>query len=382
MQSREAAVKPRERTQRRGIDYTFLFLIMLLLAIGLVMLLSASAPSGATKQNDSFYFFKRQLLFAAVGVVGMVFVSKIDYHIYQKYAKIYFAACFILLVLVAIPGVGREFNGSRRWIQLPGFQLQPSEFMKPGIAILFSAMVASGKYNLSKLSGCKFFILIIAAVSLLMLLEPHLSGTIVIASIGILIMFSAGTPVSPFVIASPFLGAAGFAAIYFFDANRLSRLMRFINPFEDMQNSGYQIVQALYAMGSGGLFGRGIGRSVQKYSYLPEPYNDFIFSVACEELGLFGAAIIIILFALLILRGLRIALNSPDTFGSLLAIGITAQVAIQTTLNIAVASSSVPNTGVSLPFFSYGGTAIMVLLLEMGILLNISRASINDHVKI
>lgn len=366
----------------KSIDYTFLFLIMLLLSIGLVMLLSASAPPGASKYNDSYYFFKKQMVFVFAGIVGMVVVSKIDYRIYKKYSNLIFGICLLLLLLVAIPGIGVSLNGSRRWLQLPGFQLQPSEFMKLAIAIFFADRISTGKYDVSKLHDLGYFAATLGIVALLMFLEPHLSGTIVIVGIGMWILISAGTKILPFAIAAPFVGVIGFIVIYFFDANRFARIMRFINPFEDMQHTGYQIAQALYAMGSGGLFGRGLGQSVQKYSYLPEPYNDFIFSIACEELGLLGAAVIILIFAMLILRGFRIALNAPDTFGSLLATGIMAHIAIQTTLNIAVATSSVPNTGVSLPFFSYGGTAILVILIEMGIILNISRASIKEHTRL
>ncbi len=379
-----AAKKTTERQQtgamhHKGIDYTFLFLIMLLLLVGLVMLLSASAPAGASKYNDSYHFFKKQLVFVVAGLIGMVVVSRIDYRIYYKHAKLIFGICLILLVLVAIPGIGISLNGSRRWIQLPGFQLQPSEFMKLGLSMMLAYMVSCGRYNVTDLKKIAPFAAVIGSVAFLMILEPHLSGTIVMVGIGAWILISAGTKIWPFAVGLPVLGVFGFIGIYFFDANRLARLMRFLSPFEDMQHSGYQIAQALYAMGSGGLFGRGLGQSVQKYSYLPEPYNDFIFSIACEELGLFGGALIIIAFALLILRGFRIALNAPDTFGTLLATGIMAQIAIQTTLNIAVATSSVPNTGVSLPFFSYGGTAILVLLVEMGILLNISRSSLKEH---
>jgi len=367
--------KPVNEIKTHSIDYTFLFLIMLILSIGLVMLLSASAPAGATKFNDSYYFFTRQMVFVIVGVIGMVIVSKIDYRIYKKYAKLYFGICVIMLILVAIPGIGVERNGSRRWFQLPGFQIQPSEFMKLGISLLFAKMISENKYNLTKLQGCVPFGILLGIVMILMFLEPHLSGLIIMVGIGISIMVSAGTPIWPLAGAGGILGALGTLVIYLSDANRWSRMIIFTNPFQDTRDTGFQIVQALYAMGSGGLFGRGIGQSVQKYSYLPEPYNDFIFSIACEELGLFGAGIIIGLFALLIIRGFRIAANAPDDFGSLLAIGIVAQIAIQTTLNIAVTTSSVPNTGVSLPFFSYGGTAILVLLVEMGILLNISRSS-------
>ena len=216
---------------------------------------------------------------------------------------------------------------------------------------------------------------VIAVVSLVMILEPHLSGTIVIAGIAMVVIVAAGTPIKPIAIIAPIAGGVMVGAIALFDAGRLSRLVRFLDPFSDLQHSGYQISQALYAIGSGGIFGRGLGRSIQKYSYLPEPYNDFIFAVVCEELGLIGASLIICLFAFLIYRGMKVAFSAPDKFGTLMVTGIVAQVAIQTIFNIAVATSSIPNTGVSLPFFSYGGTAIMVLLFEMGIILSVSRYS-------
>ena len=364
----------------KSIDYTFLFLIMLILSIGLVMLLSASAPAGASKFGNSYHFFVRQLVFVVPGFIGMVVVSKIDYHIYKKNARTFFGICTFLLILVAIPGIGQELNGSRRWIQLPGFQFQPSEFMKLAITIMFANMISSGKYNITKLNGCVPFGVLLGIVAVLMILEPHVSALIIMCGIGVWIMISAGTPVWPFVGLGLAAGSLGTIVLMLFDANRWSRILAFVNPFSDIRGSGYQIAQALYAMGSGGLFGRGLGQSVQKYSYLPEPYNDFIFSIACEELGFFGAIIIIGLFASLILRGFRIALNAPDSFGTLLATGIVAQIAIQTTLNIAVTTSTIPNTGVSLPFFSYGGTAILILLIEMGILLNISRHSLNDNI--
>ena len=210
---------------------------------------------------------------------------------------------------------------------------------------------------------------------MLMLLEPHLSGAIIIAGIGIVLMVSGGTPVKPLVVGGLVLGVILVFGVYQFSPVRWNRIMSYLNPFGDDQKTSYQITQGLYAIGSGRIFGLGLGQSVQKYSYLPEPYNDFIFAVICEELGLIGAAAVICLFIVLIVRAMRIALNAPDTYSMLVGIGIVAQIAIQTTMNIAVATSSMPNTGVSLPFFSYGGTAIMTLLLEMGVLLNISRYS-------
>lgn len=337
------------------------------------MLLSASTPAAKANYGNSYYFFTKQLLFVVVGVIGMFVVSKIDYHIYAKFITKAMIVCVALLVAVAIPGIGVSINGSRRWLPLPGFQLQPSEFVKPAVAIYFAYLIIGGKYNLREIKQLWPFGVVLVIISILMLLEPHLSGTIVIIAIGVAVLMAAGAKLKPFIIGFIVGVPVMVAGVYYLSPVRWARIAIFLNPFSDKQKTGYQITQSLYAIGSGGLFGKGLGRSVQKYSYLPEPYNDFIFSVICEELGLIGAACVIALFAFLLMRALRIAMDAPDTFGSLIGVGIAAQIGIQTILNIAVATSSVPNTGVSLPFFSYGGTAILVLLLEMGILLNISR---------
>ena len=208
-----------------------------------------------------------------------------------------------------------------------------------------------------------------------MLLETHVSGTIVIVGIACCVLVAGGAKVKPFILPAILVAVIGIFIIYKFDAVRWARIASFLNPFEDTQNSSYQLIQGLYAIGSGGIFGLGLGQSVQKFSYLPEPYNDFIYAIICEELGLVGAVIVLGLFVLLIVRGIKIAMNAPDKFSCLTAVGIMGQIAIQTTLNVAVATSSIPNTGVALPFFSYGGTAIMVLMLEMGVMLSISKYS-------
>ena len=364
----------RKKTAQKGlIDYTFLFIVVLLVAIGLVMLLSASTPTARQKHGNSYYFFTRQLIFIVAGLVGMYITSIIDYRIYKKYAKYIFGIALFLIFIVAIPGIGIKINGSRRWLPLPGFNFQPSELMKLAVAILFAAWIEDGKYGINTLIGSGRYYAVLVVIGFLMLLEPHLSGTIVIVGIGMTIMIVSGTPLKPIAVVLPIVGVIVFVGIYFLDPGRLARLVRFTDPFSDLQRTGYQISQALYAIGSGGLFGKGLGRSVQKYSYLPEPYNDFIFAVVCEELGMIGAILIIILFASLIYKGMKIAFSAPDKFGTLLVVGITSQIAIQTVFNIAVATSSVPNTGVSLPFFSYGGTALTILLCEMGIVLNVSR---------
>lgn len=369
----ERTVKP---VRMGDIDYTFLFIVILLLSFGLVMLLSASAPAGNTLHNNSYWFFSKQLLCAGLGLVGMWFISRVDYNKYKKLVPKMMFVCTIMLVCVLIPGMGVKLNGSRRWLATPVIQLQPSEFMKPVIAMYFARLVDSGKYNLKTLGGNVPYVAVIAVVVGLMLCETHLSGAIVIAGIGICVMVAAGTPIKPIIITMLILMPLAIIVVRFTSEVRWARITSFLDPFKDIRDESYQVAQGLYAIGSGGIFGLGLGRSVQKYSYLPEPYNDFIFAIVCEELGLVGAAVVIILFAALILRVVKIAMNAPDTYSSLVAVGIAAQLAIQTILNIAVATSSLPNTGVALPFFSYGGTAIITILCEMGVLLNISRYSV------
>ncbi len=379
--SRQKRIPPRKsavRIQAGDMDYTFLFIVILLLFFGLVMLLSSSAPAGSTIYGNPYYFFIKQASCAAAGLAGMFLVSRINYNVYKKFANPMMLVCIILLVCVLVPGIGVRLNGSRRWLNTPFIQLQPSEFMKPVIAIYFAKQIDTGKYNLKKPGGNLPFIGVLIIVLGLMLMETHLSGAIVIAGIGVTVMIAGGTPIKPMIIGLIVIIPIGIIAIHAASSVRWARVTSFLDPFRDIRNQSYQVAQGLYAIGSGGIFGRGLGQSVQKYSYLPEPYNDFIFAIVCEELGLVGAVVVILLFAALILRAIKIAVNAPDTYSSLVALGIAAQLAIQTILNIAVATSSVPNTGVSLPFFSYGGTAILTLLLEMGILLNISRYSIKD----
>lgn len=375
---RKVVEKPVKIIRAGDIDYAFLFIVILLLAAGLVMLLSASAPAGNTIYGNSYYFFFKQLIFACIGLVGMIIISKINYNRYKKFVPKMMALCTILLVFVLIPGMGVKLNGSRRWLNTPIIQLQPSEFMKPVIAMYFANLIDTGQYNLKTFKSNIPFLGVLGIVLGLMLCETHLSGAIVIAGVGVSVMIAGGTPVKPVILGVIVLVPVMLGVVYLASPERWSRFTSFLDPFEDIRDDSYQVAQGLYAIGSGGIFGLGLGQSVQKYSYLPEPYNDFIFAIVCEELGLVGATVVILLFAALILRAVRIAMNAPDTYSSLVAIGIAAQLAIQTILNIAVATSTVPNTGVALPFFSYGGTAILTLLLEMGVLLNISRYSIKD----
>lgn len=354
------------------LDYTLLFLVILIVVIGLIILLSASAPSGKRIYDDSYYFFKRQLLFVIVGFIGMIVVSRVNLNSYLNLIPKAFYVCVILLVLVLIPGIGVEANGARRWLNIPFVQLQPSELMKPIIAMYIAYLVKNKTVDLKTWRGNLLCAAAIGIVALLLMCETHLSGTIVIVGIAVCVMVAAGTPIKPLIIGG--LCTVGLVFIYLqFDEVRMMRVHSLIDPFADAQGAGYQISQSIYAIGSGRLFGLGLGESVQKYSNLPEPYNDFIFSIVCEELGFFGATVIILLFAALFLQAVRIALKAPDVWSSLTCIGIASQLGIQTVLNMGVAVSLIPNTGVSLPFFSYGGTSILTLLLEMGILLNVSR---------
>lgn len=357
------------------IDYTLLFLVILIVVIGLIVLLSASAPSGKRIYDDSYYFFKRQLVFVMLGFVGMIVVSQVNLNKYLNLIPKAFYVCVVLLVLVLIPGIGVEANGARRWLNIPFVQLQPSELMKPIIAMYIAYLVKNKTVDLKTWRGNLLCAAAIGVVALLLMCETHLSGTIVIVGIAVCVMVAAGTPIKPLIIGG--VCTVGLVFIYLqFDEVRMMRVHSLIDPFADAQGAGYQISQSIYAIGSGRLFGLGLGESVQKYSNLPEPYNDFIFSIVCEELGFFGATVIILLFAALFLQAIRIALKAPDVWSSLTCIGIASQLGIQTVLNMGVAVSLIPNTGVSLPFFSYGGTSVLTLLLEMGVLLNVSKRAI------
>ncbi len=362
-----------ERPEPKHMDATFLLLIIIVLCVGLIMLLSASAPTANTKFGNSYHFFARQLGFAVVGFIAMLVISRIDYRLYKPFAKLFMIICVILLVLVLIPGIGVDHNGARRWLKT-GAEWQPSELMKLAIAMFFASSIEDSKPDFRNLKNTVPYFGWLGVTAMLLMLETHLSGTIIICGIAVTIMIVAGMQFRYFVGAGVIGMPLGLLLLKS-DSVRWARVMNFRDPFKDTQLVGYQVVQGLYAIATGGFFGLGLGQSVQKYSYLPEPYNDFIFAIICEELGLFGAFAVMLLFAGIVIRGAKIAAEAPDTFGSLLVVGITAQVAIQTILNIAVATSTIPNTGVALPFFSYGGTSLMVLLADMGIILSVSRYS-------
>ena len=366
-----AAPKPKQKR----FDTAFLIIILILLAYGVIMVFSASYPAALQKTGNSLHFISQHVLYVAVGIAAMLLISRIDYRLYRRFAYIIFGVALILLILVAIPGVGRVLNNARRWIYIGPIGFQPSEIMKFAVIVLFSHLIAHYQSRMSTFKqGVLPFAAVLLVIAVLMMLEPHLSGTILIFGIGCIMMYIGGTKLRYF-LAVGGLSVGAIAGIVAFKGVSYitERLQFWLNPFADINDKTWQTVQSLVAIGSGGLLGRGIGASRQKYLYLPEPYNDFIFAIICEELGLIGALFVIVLFVLFAVRGFSIASKAPDRFGFMLATGITVQICLQAALNIAVVTNTIPNTGISLPFFSYGGTAIMMQLGEMGILLNISR---------
>ncbi|MCL2033258.1 MAG: putative lipid II flippase FtsW [Oscillospiraceae bacterium] len=355
-----------------GVDVTFLILVLLILTIGLVMLFSASFAYARFYFNDSFHFIKAQLLFAVLGVFLMLLISTVQYKVLEKLAWPVMMITFVLLVIVLF---FEDRNGAHRWIDLGFITFQPSEIAKFAVVILFSHLiVAMGDKMKTFRNGILPFGAILIMIAGLMIMQPHLSGTILILLIGAILMIVGGADLKWFVFAAV-SAAVGIAVVIITGAIHYagSRIEVWRDPFAFPRDEGFQTIQSLYAIGSGGLMGVGIGNSRQKYLYLPEPHNDFIFSVVCEELGFVGATLIIILFSLLVWRGFVIAMRCKDRFGSLVGVGLTAQVGLQTILNIMVVTNTIPNTGISLPFFSYGGTSLVMLLCQMGVMLSISR---------
>ena len=362
-------------------DLPFLLLILTLVAFGLIMLGSASWAVGLYRRGDAYAYLRPQLLFAAVGLAALWAASRVDYHVYHRLA---WPLLGLSLVLLAVVLFMPEYNGCKRWIVLPGLgTLQPSEIAKFSVVLVFSHIIALNQSRMDQFRvGVLPFAAILGVVAVLMLLEPHLSGTLLILAIGAVLMFVGGTGLRWFGLAGAgALTALSLALVLLPDLvpYAADRLSSWLDPFADPLGDGHQTIQSLYAIGSGGATGLGLGNSRQKHLYVPEPQNDFIFSILCEELGFVGAALVLLLFFLLLWRGLVIAVRAPDKFGALLAVGFVVQVCLQAVLNIAVVTNTIPNTGINLPFFSSGGTSLMMLLGEMGIVLSVSRQGSQTH---
>ena len=390
--SREEALARQERQQRRReleqesrelakgpIDLPFFILVMLLTGVGLVMLLSASFPSAyyETDGQNPMSYFIRQGVFAIMGVAAMLFIGKINYQRFRGLAKPLLYLAVILLILVIVPGnpLAITRNNATRWLGIPGtsLQFQPSEIAKLAVVIYFADSISKKKDRMQTFRyGIAPYAVLLIVLAALVGIEPHLSGAILIMGAGAVMMLVSGIHWRWVGLA---MGAAGLLLYLVLGVigYNASRIEMWHNPWLDPQGAGYQLRQSLITIGSGGLWGVGLGKSRQKFLYLPEEHNDFIFAIVCEELGLIGATVIMLLFAALILRGFWIALHARDRFGSLMVVGVMTLVGLQTFLNIGVVTGLLPTTGISLPFFSYGGTALSIQLAEMGIVLSVSR---------
>lgn len=364
--------------ERGLLDVPFLVLTVLLVLIGVLMMFSASYARAYSTEGKATYYFARQAVFAIVGIGIMLFFSTWNYQIWRSVSFFILAAAIVFLLLV--PLIGIEENGAKRWIYLGFTSFQPSEIAKLGIVLTFASMISYYRERMQSFrEGILPFVVILAVVCGLLVLEPHLSAIIIILGVSAAMLFLGGVKLRWFALG---LGVvAVFVAIYLATKGYAGdRIQAWLHPFEDESDSGYQIVQSLYAIGSGGLMGLGLGRSRQKYLYLPEEHNDYIFPIVCEELGFVGAMVVLLLFLLLILRGYWIALHARDRFGMLVVGGLTTLLALQVFLNIGVVTNLLPATGISLPFFSYGGTALLIQLFEMGVILSVSRQNDNKLV--
>ena len=365
-----------------SIDMPLLITVLVLLALGIVMVLSASAPSALAELGDSYRYLKTQGIAAIIGIGAMLFFSIVAYQKYRKYYKIIYLISIAVLFTVLIPGIGLEINGARRWIQIVGLRIQPSEITKIGLIIFYAGYFTDRNNKLDTLKGSTIIPIIALAIpiGILLLVQNHMSAGIVMAFVTLIIILMSGCQLKYYT----WLFCGGIASlvmIFPFIKDKLigsfrsDRIEAWLHPQENSVGTAYQTLQGLYAIGSGGLFGVGLGQSKQKYLYIPEAHNDFIFAILAEELGFVGCALILVLFAMFTVRGVLIAIRASDMFGSLIAIGITALIAVQAILNIAVVTNTIPNTGISLPFLSYGGTSLIILLVSVGILLNISRSA-------
>lgn len=365
--------KPKVLRKIGTIDTTFLVILLMILTVGTVMLFSASSVYARHYTGDSFYYIKKQVLFIAMGLFAMYIVSLIDYRYLEKFTwPIY----FVSMGLVGFSIILNWGKAIKRWINLGPFQFQPSEIAK--LALILAVVNVIIKFGDKKMKTFKYGIIYIGAVAaplvVLVLGTRHLSATVLLLGITAIIMLAGGTQIRWFAMAAV-VAAVGVYLIIYTDIIPYSgeRVELWLDPFN--VEAGYQTKQSLLAISSGGVLGLGLGNSRQKYLYVPEPQNDFIFAIVCEELGFVGATLIILLFCLLIWRGFTIAMRSADVFGSLITVGIMGQIALQTFLNIAVVTNTIPNTGISLPFFSAGGTSLLMLLAEVGIVLSVSRHS-------
>lgn len=360
---------------KSGVDSTFLVIVLALLCFGTVMVFSSSYFFAETRFGNSTFFVKRQTIYAIMGAIAMIFFSFIDYRLLKNWALPIFGISYILMFCVFLPGIGKSEKGATRWVDLKIITFQPSDVMKFSIVLILALYFS---YVISKTKKFKYGIFlpacILLAVCFATIIQKHISGTVIIFLIGAVMILVSGAS-AKWLGGICALGASAVCAIIFFTDYATERVNAWLHPETVLKDGGWQPYQSMLAIGSGGIFGVGLGNSYQKQSYLPEPQNDFIFAIICEELGLIGGICVIGLFIALVWRGLSIAKKAPDTFSGLLVTGLVAKVGIQALLNIAVVTATIPTTGIALPFFSYGGTALIMQLAEMGIVLSVSRYS-------
>lgn len=357
-------------------DYKLFISIIVLTLFGCIMIYSSSYIWAEYKFNDAYKYFKNQFIFLILGILLMYGLSKLNYNFYKKKSNLIIVCCFILLILVLIPGIGVVRNGSRSWFGVGGFGIQPSEAAKVGLVIFVAKYLAN---NYSIMNDIKkgvvpiFFVIIVFFI--LIMLEPDF-GTAMVITLSLVAMIFVSKVKLSFFVKIGMVGLLGIVALIIVAPYRMARIISFLNPWSDPLGSGFQIIQSLYAIGPGGLFGMGIGNSIQKHFYLPEPQTDFIFSIISEELGFLGVLIVSLLFIFIFYRCIKISLNTKDLFGKYLSFGLSFMIIFQTILNLCVVIGLVPVTGVTLPFISYGGSSLLVSMASMGIILNVSR---NDN---
>lgn len=358
---------------RTAPDLCLLIVILLLLAIGIIMVYSAGSVVALRQYGDQWYFLKRQLLFAVLGLIALFITMNTHYFVWKKYATSGLIICFMLLLIVLIPGIGNLRGGARSWLGIGSFGIQPSEFMKLGIILFLSNLLASERMCITNFSqGLLPPLGVLGAAFGLIMLQPDLGTATVMIGAVLLVIFVAGAQLKH-LLSIAMVGVVSFIGLVLAAPYRLKRITGFLDPWQDPLGVGYQAIQSLYAIGPGGLLGLGLGASRQKYSYVPEPQTDFIFSILAEELGFLGSVIILFLFLFLVWRGMKIAITAPNQFASLLAAGIVAIIAIQVIINVGVVIGLLPVTGITLPLISYGGSSLTLMLTALGILLNISR---------
>lgn len=381
---RSSERRKRKRKSEYFFDYTLLFVVLFLICFGLVMLYSTSSYEANLDFGDPAFYLKKQLFATALGLVIMLFMSQWDYHRWEKVAFLAYVVSNTMILLVLSP-LGFEANGARRWIRIAGISIQPAEVAKIALILVLASVICQLGKGIRTTKGT-IFILALAAVpaALVLLVTKNLSSAIIIMGIAVVMMFVADPRYRWYILAA--LGVIAFAVgmvclILFLSSGeagsgnyRWDRVLAWINPEKYAADEGFQTLQALYAIGSGGIWGKGLGQSMQKLGFLPEAQNDMVFSIICEELGLFGAFCVILLFLMLIWRFMVVANNAPDLFGALIVVGVMGHFSIQVVLNIAVVTNSIPNTGITLPFISYGGTSILFLLAEIGLVLNVSKS--------